>query len=306
MTGNPNSRPERPWPNEVEAILATGESGDGSIVAESPIGESPGVEPPGTGFAGGADRWSVDSSTVYRFNARVTPADSLARFVEVIGSFNDVAPFAVSPVLGSFDRWLITGRPPGQPGHRPELHADPDDLVGALGDGLRELHNLGIRPQHVPVEYGGQDADLLVAQCRNAVETGAVEQERLPYPYDRYQPSELLAMFIDARPDPAASSDDLVLCHGFAVAERFIVDGPRFAGFDRMESPVVANRHLDLAIMHQSVQHHFGPEAVFRFYQAYGQDPNLVLLDHYILAAHILGRSPALNSADVPVAESNL
>ncbi len=287
MTGNADSGQQRPWPDEVEAFLPSddGDGDGGGVSTRSASGPAQ-----GSGLATAAQRWVVGSATVYRFDQ----AESLRIFVEAVEALDRVAPFSIAPVVGSFERWLVIGSPPGEPGHRPDLHADPDDLVGALGEGLRQLHDL-TPPDLVvtnPVPSGPDGyarPDVIVDRCTAAVEAGLVETAALPSPYDRYSPQELLALFVEGRPDPIDADEPPVWCHGSVGAERFVVEGGSFTGFDRMENPVLADRHLDLATMHRSVQDHFGPEAVFRFYEAYGRDPNLVLLDHYILASHLMG-----------------
>ena len=56
---------------------------------------------------------------------------------------------------------------------------------------------------------------------------------------------------------------------------------------------IVSDRHLDLAVLHHSIHTTLGAEAVFSFYEAYGSDPSLVLLDRYVIAAHLLGWMPS-------------
>ena len=60
-------------------------------------------------------------------------------------------------------------------------------------------------------------------------------------------------------------------------------DGDRPSGVTGVHRLGVADRHLDLAIIHRSLQAAFGAEAVFGFYQGYGHTPKLVALDHYLL-----------------------
>jgi aminoglycoside phosphotransferase len=67
-----------------------------------------------------------------------------------------------------------------------------------------------------------------------------------------------------------------------------MVAGPTFSGFDRIDVMMAADRHFDLAVLHRSVHDLLGPEAVFRLYDAYGLEPDLIRLDHYILASHLI------------------
>lgn len=268
MTGTGDEPPaEHPWPDEIGAAL----DGDPGPVTE--IG--PGL-------------WRTVTGTVRRFHGD-DPIDE----VDLLRRLGSAAPFPVPQVLAVCGRWAALRLPPGRPAHRPENHGDPDDLVVAIGSGLRSLHELPLTVVRGDVATAGgcvarspaEGWEAVAARCRLMVESGAVERDRLPAPYDRYGPARLLSMLIDGRPE----TEEPVCCHGFPVAERILVDGGRFAGFERYDTTLVADRHLDLAVAHLSVQHHLGPEAVFRFYDSYGADPDLVRLDHYVLAAHLLG-----------------
>lgn len=252
---------DRPWPAVVERLVA--------------CSEEPSV-------ARGPDRWSVGPLTVRRFPDDRSRQATVALLDRLAGS----APFAVPTIVGEAGRWLVTARPDGHPADRPELHADPDELVTAVGAGLKALHDLPLSA--LRADDGARPPEgwpAVAERCRAAVADGLVDSAALPGPYDRYRPDELLAMLIGGRP----SAEDLVCCHGSPSAGMLLVAGGRFVGFDGIESALVADRHLDLAVAHQSVQHHLGPEAVFRLYDAYGGDPDVIRLDHYVLASHLLG-----------------
>ena len=71
--------------------------------------------------------------------------------------------------------------------------------------------------------------------------------------------------------------------HGRPTLDRFfidpsgattLVDGPLGRG----------DAHLDLAVTHRQVHDVLGPGAVFEFYDGYGTEPDLVLLDRFTLA----------------------
>ena len=334
--GDRNAEP-RPWPATVEAMLAdAGHRGPATFGGR------------GIGLATGAERWTVGPATVYRFwapalgptgdaaptagrdatpnraatihgaaNATPEPTMTVDRLAAMVGRLGDVAPFQVGPVLGRVDgdhdgrpaSWLAVDGPVGGPGDRPENHPDPDDLVAAIGTGMRAMHELAPATLDDDANPGGRSDPwaAIVDLCRSSVEANLVDPVSLPPPYDRYRPERLLELVDEAASTDARSgsrsvgADSLVCCHGFATAARFVVDRGRFAGFDRIEAPLVADRHFDLAVLQQSVHHTFGPEAVFRLYEAYGSDPDLVLLDRYVLVSHLLGRStvqPTTDTAD--------
>ncbi len=205
--------------------------------------------------------------------------------------------FPVAAVVGSVDRWLVTTGPDGLSAGSPDHHPDPDDLVAAVGRGLRLLHDLD--RSILPAPWSQTDTDTadgrgwqaVADRCREMVEAGLVDSARLPPPYSRYGPDQLLAMLLDGRP----ADEELVLCHGAAAMSRFVVDNGTFRGFDVLDSALVADPHLDLAALHLDLQRLMGPESVFRFYEAYGADPKLVNLDHYLLANHLLANPLSAN-----------
>lgn len=210
------------------------------------------------------------------------------------------APDSNVPSLRSELAQLLAAPGTGQPADRPDLHPDPDDLVVAVAAGLRALHQL-------PVEHGAGHlgAADITEWCRSAVAAGSVDTEQLPEPYRRYNPNQLLDMVIESAEATttgtatttgvaktagvAAADPELVVCHGRPTLDRLLIGNGEFLGFTDFDLVAVADRHLDLAVVHRSVQAVFGPEAVFRFYDAYGRDPHVARLEHYILVTHLLG-----------------
>ncbi|MEM9656080.1 MAG: phosphotransferase [Actinomycetota bacterium] len=173
---------------------------------------------------------------------------------------------------------------------RPDLHPDPDDLVAAVGAGMQALHGTAV--ERFPVDEAGAPVPsgwpVIAERCRAAVAAGLVDPGRLPEPYRRYTAAELLDLLLDGRPD-SGDQPELVVCHGRPTLDRLLVHNGRFVGFTDSANALLSDRHLDLAIVHQSVQQVFGPEAVFRFYASYGRDPNVATLEHYVLVSHLLG-----------------
>lgn len=210
----------------------------------------------------------------------------------------EVASFAVPAVVADFDGWMATTSVGGGRADQPDRHPDPDDLVVAVGNGLRELHQLD--PEKVFGRDRGNGWSVVAARATLAVERGLVDPLTLPPPYNRYGADQLLAMMLDGRPDPGGDAAHHVVCHGRPTMDCFHVEGGRFNGLARFETAIAADRHLDLAVIHQSVQETLGPEAVFRFYEAYALDPVLPRLEHYILAGHLTGPLRAAEVIAVP------
>lgn len=280
-----------PWPSEAQQLV---DAANATRPERQPSADDTSAFVP---ISQSTDLWFVGSAAIQRFASTEGPAGSAA----VIGRLGD-ADFPVGAVLGSHEEWLVTERVAGESAGRPDLHPDPDDLVVAVGHGLRLLHDLPIETLETDADWPLVDWgwEPVLARCRRRVEDGTLDAKELPHPYDRYQPSELLAMLAEGRPD----KEDLVCCHGAAVVDRVMVESGTFRGFDRLDSAVVADRHLDLAVMHLSLQELLGPEAVFRFYDSYGADPDLVRLDHYVLVSHLLDPPPAGHGGGQPIGDA--
>lgn len=171
----------------------------------------------------------------------------------------------------------------GRPADQPEHHGDLDGAVAAVARALRTLHDLD--PSGAPLATGWEDLE------RDIELAGIVDTDRLPEPYSRYRTEDLRSIWVGGRP----ATEDLVVCHGHPTLDRFrietepsssgrvevcaIVDADRFR---------VADRHLDLAIVQQSLLAVYGFDAVVLFYEHYGHEPDMLRLDHYVLAGLLL------------------
>lgn len=190
--------------------------------------------------------------------------------------------------------------PPEHPAQRADEahhHGDLDGVVAAVARALRALHDLD--PSDAPLPSGWaaleQAIELQGVEAR-AGEAAGEEGDRddvvaLPAPYDRYPLADLRSIWVGGRPP----TEDLVVCHGRASLDQFLVTtAPGVDG--RVEVAAirdagrlrVADRHLDLAVVQQSLLAVYGFDAVVLFYEHYGADPDLVRLDHYVLAGLLL------------------
>lgn len=174
--------------------------------------------------------------------------------------------------------WLVTERLPGVPAHRPDLHGDVGSLAEVAGNALRELHALPLDVAPTTVERGW-DALAKLAEASVAAGIDAVDE-----PYQRYTPAELLDLWQKGRPQ----AEDLVICHGDPSLPNMMAHQGVFTGWVDLAEVRIADRHLDLAHAHVSVHRNLGPEAVYVFYDTYGADPDLLRLDHYLLAKQLL------------------
>lgn len=184
------------------------------------------------------------------------------------------------PLLRSDDvelAWLVSERLVGVPAHRPDLHGDVGSLAEVAGNALRELHALSVDLVPSTMESGWDALDAL-ASASVAEGLGEVDE-----PYQRYTGEQLLELWRQGRPD----AEDLVICHGDPALPNLIAQQGVFAGWVDLGAVRVADRHLDLAHAHASIHRNLGPEAVYVFYDTYGQDPSLLHLDHYLLAKQL-------------------
>lgn len=176
--------------------------------------------------------------------------------------------------------WLVSQRLAGVPSHRPDLHGDVGSLAEVAGNALRELHAVPVEAAPAGLARGWDSIDA-VAEANVASGLGEVDE-----PYQRYSGEKLLDLWRQGRP----AIEDLVICHGNASLPNMIARQGVFAGWVDLGGVRVADRHLDLAFAHESIHRSLGPEAVYVFYDTYGMDPELLRLDHYLLARQLLAK----------------
>lgn len=168
----------------------------------------------------------------------------------------------------------------GFPADRPDQHGDLPRLGLIVGEVLARLHS--VDPTDAPLLRGWP---VLEAAVSSRLRAGAIEPSDMGEPYARYGAGELVDMWHASRPE----TDDAVLCCGNPQMGQLLIADSKLAGLASAEMAVIADRHLDLAVAHQSVHAELGSEAVYSMYEGYGQDPNIVHLDHYVLASRLLG-----------------
>lgn len=173
--------------------------------------------------------------------------------------------------------WLVVTRLAGERADRFESLGNVEGSIQLLGESLRQLHDLDLPASEGSFGWGW---DAVAAHIGARLEAGRIDPQLFPEPYSRYDARRLVDIWMEGRP----STEDLVVCHGRPEMAHVIVDGPSLSGVVSARELCVADRHLDLAVMHRSLQEVVGGEAAFIFYDAYGMDPDLVRLDHYVLA----------------------
>lgn len=76
--------------------------------------------------------------------------------------------------------------------------------------------------------------------------------------------------------------EDLVVVHGDACPENFIVSNGRFMGFVDCGRLGLADRYQDLALASRNIESALGPRFSERFFSEYGEPtPDPDMLDYY-------------------------
>ncbi|MEM9613308.1 MAG: phosphotransferase [Actinomycetota bacterium] len=304
----PYSRPPaRPEPAEAPGPEPDAEGAPGRVAAADPDatgGETAGADRARVDHVGGGHAWLVGEQIVRRHPSSTPAVAEAERTAWLTAALAGPAASAGDGLtdddggrsVGDDERraaasrwglragpaalvidgaWSLTPRPDGAPAHRPDLHPRPDSLPATIGTALARLHALDV--DACPTARSTAE---VVDEVRNAITADRLVVDLLPAPYDRYPAERLLAMIDEAPLRPA----DPVVAHGAPLLANLWPtpggDGATVIGLHHLG---VAERTADLAVIHRQLQDGFGPEAVFAFYEAYGQHPDLVALDHQLL-----------------------
>lgn len=253
--------------------------------------------------------WAVGDRWVWASPPGSGRAEAEAEGLALVG-----AHLPCPDVVLHHGQWLVTTVPGGQPATEPERQARPDEVPSAIGAALRRLHDLD--PSTVLRGVSGaqrhsRSSESLEARVLAGLAGGAIDPAALPDPYRRYGAAELGDMVRDGAERSTAAArragDVEVVNHGDPAVGNWFLDGGALATTTGLHRAGPADRHLDLAIAYRSISDHFGPEAVYGFVDAYGTDPDLIRLDHYLLVSLLadqLDPVSAPESADDPAGES--
>ncbi len=173
----------------------------------------------------------------------------------------------------------------GHPADRVDLLGEIQAVIEGFARALARIHSL-------PTEQAPLDVGWTALHLDIEHQLDQLDPKELPDPYSRYGARELFGIWTAGRP----SVEDLVVCHGNPQLENVLLHQGTLAGFRDLTQLRIADRHLDLAIAHASIHRRFGGDASFIFYDAYGTDPDLIRLDHYTLATHLLANQPPSSS----------
>jgi kanamycin kinase len=158
--------------------------------------------------------------------------------------------------------WLVTRAVAGESAVSPRWVGEPVVAVGAIGEGLRALHDR-LPVADCPFSWS---AGVRLERARGAAEHGLIDPMRWHPSHRRLSVEEALDL---ARDEPPV--DRLVVCHGDACAPNtLITEDGRWSGHVDLGSLGVADRWADLAIATWSTEWNYGPGFEGLLLDAYG------------------------------------
>lgn len=149
----------------------------------------------------------------------------------------------------------------GLPGRPANAHALPlPRLIEALASGLAALH--GLPRAGCPFD---ESIAVRLAHAASAMASGEIRAEGFADRHRGIDPRALLARLTSERP-----AEDFVLVHGDATLSNIIVDADGSLGFVDCGNAGSGDRYLDLAVLAEDIDNHYGAEAAARFGAIYG------------------------------------
>lgn len=170
--------------------------------------------------------------------------------------------------------WLLLSEAPGVMACDPAAMAEPQRLITALAEGLRQIHRLSI----VNCPFDAR-LDQRLAQAEWVIAQGISDEAAVAESHG-VSARELLRRLRAMRPDEPAS--DLVFTHGDYCLPNVLLDAPdtsdicadapfQVSAYLDWGRAGVADRHQDIAIAARSVRYNLGAEWEPRFLAAYSE-----------------------------------
>ncbi|MFC6591789.1 APH(3') family aminoglycoside O-phosphotransferase [Deinococcus lacus] len=206
----------------------------------------------------GAALWRSSRYVIKVQPLRPAPAGSLRDERERLRWFAGRLP--VPALVGYAEEagqeYLAMTRLPGIPLRHPDALLHPERVVDLLARALRELHALPVRDcpfnMSLPVVLR---AAAERASAASPESQGALAQR------------QKLAEALRERP----AREDLVVTHGDAVLDNFILDGEWLTGMVDVGRAGLADRHTDLALAYASLHARLGAQVAETFLDQYGR-----------------------------------
>ena len=162
--------------------------------------------------------------------------------------------------------WIVTTALPGDNAVSGRWKADPATAVGAIGSGLRALHD-ALPVGGCPFSWSAEDR---LADARRRAALGALEPQSW-HPVHQSLGTER-ALQVLAEPPRI---DKLVVCHGDACAPNtLITEDGHWSGHVDLGALGVADRWADLAVATWSTEWNYGPGWESQLLDAYGVEPD--------------------------------
>jgi kanamycin kinase len=170
--------------------------------------------------------------------------------------------------------WLITAAVPGRPATDPRWVANPRTAAGAIGRGLRVLHDT-LPVDRCPFSWSTAQR---IARADERIAAGDGPPDWFP------EHRHLKLAQARARLGEPPTSDRPVVCHGDAcVPNTLLRDDGTFAAHVDLGSLGVADRWADLAVAAWSTEWNYGPGYDSALYDAYEIAPDPERITYYRL-----------------------
>jgi aminoglycoside 3'-phosphotransferase II len=214
----------------------------------------------------GAAVWRIEGHGEELF-LKTAPVHSLSEMPGEAARLNWLATTPIpAPALRDYFQegehdWLLMTAQPGR--DLTHFTDQPDTLIAALADSLRQLHALDTAT--CPFD---QALEVKLARGVAHAEAGLVDETDFDTPRLGWTAAAVVDLLRNTRP-PA---EDLVVCHGDASLPNIMADGTGFSGIIDCGRVGVADRWQDLAIACRSLIYNCGPEHVAPFLATYGAE----------------------------------
>jgi kanamycin kinase len=159
--------------------------------------------------------------------------------------------------------WLVTSALPGTDATR--VKDDPEDVVRALGEGLRRVHDAPA--DGCPFDF---TLDVALEHCIARVEAGTEAWDDLHEDFKHHTAQTALEELLATRP----SSEDVVVCHGDYCFPNMLMEDGVVTGYLDLGELGLADRWWDIAVGAWSVTWNVDPRLEPVFYDAYGVEPD--------------------------------
>lgn len=235
-----------------------------------------------------SDLDSADSVPSKSRAPKTSPVDAEIGRLHWIGARLPVPQVVCSAALPNGRLAAVLKYPVGSPSSAPENRVDPEHSVRKAARALRMVHRTD--PDDIAEMGFDNRLDALLGRIEERVDSGAFDASMLSGPYQRYEPSRLVEMLHEGRPEEVHGA----FGHGRFGLPAVLLDNPgepggEVTGITDWASAGTADPYLDLASGARSVASVFGAELLPAFFDEYGlAHPDPLRLDYYGLLIEFL------------------